>query len=206
MLLEVHALKKDKARLVEMLRSTEEFKDFSDYSDDSGGNLRFLPGSLMKKKVAKMNTARNPKVNPMAEKENWIPAEAFSLAFDVTNQTSGEISPQLIQHLLISLNKIWRAREKNLENRLKKEYKTEIESLRRKLSAKGDKDGVPAKQGLAKVRRELAQTRFDLKQAQTELKRLNKLPPGMPIIGSALQAATQAQEEKRQLIDENETL
>ena len=94
MLLEVHALKKDKRRLTELLRSTKEFRDFTDFSDDSGGNLRYLPGGSLAK--TRLNSARGKKtklINAAQEKENWIPAEAFSLAFDVTNQTGGEISP-----------------------------------------------------------------------------------------------------------------
>ena len=100
--LEVRALKRDKERLVQLLQSTTEFQDFSGFAKDSGGGLRFLP--------PKPRTRRA--ISFTGERENWIPAEAFELAFDVRDQTNGEISPQLIHHLLVSLNKIWRSREK----------------------------------------------------------------------------------------------
>ncbi len=82
----------------------------------------------------------------------WIPADAHKLAHDVRNQTKGEISPALIEHLLVSLNKIWRARELNNEARVTKQYKDEVGLLKRKLAQRGDCDSVTAKQSLAKTR------------------------------------------------------
>ena len=38
--LEIDQLKEDNKRLMEMLRQTKEFKQFSGFVDDSGGNVR----------------------------------------------------------------------------------------------------------------------------------------------------------------------
>lgn len=78
--LEISALKKDKERLITMLRQTTEFQEFTDFTDDSGGSIRFIESTNKLKKRAWKET-----IDSVAEmeKENWIPAEAFNLAHDV---------------------------------------------------------------------------------------------------------------------------
>ena len=57
----------------------------------------------------------------MAEKENWVPMDAYRLANDVRSQTQGNISPSLIHQLLLSLNKIYLNKERASINKLKKD-------------------------------------------------------------------------------------
>lgn len=43
-MLEIAQLKEDNKRLMDMLRSTREFKDFGGFVDDSGGEVRHIEG------------------------------------------------------------------------------------------------------------------------------------------------------------------
>lgn len=161
-ILELDQLKQDKDRLIKLLRATKEYREFADFADDNGGSLRFLSsdeGPQKKKRGtgAKQPAARamSPPPDPDMEKNNWVPEEAYNLAHEVRNQTSGEISPKLMNKLLISLNKIWRLRERQTEQRLRQKYSTEIDKLKREKSMKGQYDSVHAKKSLARVRGQL---------------------------------------------------
>lgn len=50
-MVEVEHLRSDVKRLVGMLRTTEEFKEFADIADDSGSSIRFLKGIKIKSYV-----------------------------------------------------------------------------------------------------------------------------------------------------------
>ena len=43
-MIEIAQLKEDNKRLMDMLRNTREFKDFTGFVDDSGGDVRLLEG------------------------------------------------------------------------------------------------------------------------------------------------------------------
>jgi len=48
-MIEIAQLREDNRRLMEMLRCTKEFKDFSGFVDDSGGEVHFLEGATRPK-------------------------------------------------------------------------------------------------------------------------------------------------------------
>ncbi|CAI2362644.1 unnamed protein product [Moneuplotes crassus] len=213
-LIEMDYLKEDKRRLLAMLKSTKEFKEFAEFADDSGGNLRFLqaeepdiaPSKKKRGTSAKQMYSPGSRISPENEKENWIPEEAYQLAHEVRYQTSGEISPQLMNKLLTSLNKIWRIREKQNELRIKSKYTSEIEKLKRERNMKGQYDGVQAKKSLARTRAQLKKAEEKLRQYTEKLKKTKNLPSGMDVIDEALMIVAASQEEKRKLMEENDNL
>ena len=46
-----------------------------------------------------------------AEKEDWIPEDAYKIAHDFRNKCASNISKAFMNTLLTDLNKIWRQRE-----------------------------------------------------------------------------------------------
>lgn len=216
-LVEMEQLKNDKQRILNLLKATKEYQEFSHFVDDSGGNIRYLPNenqdvSSKKKrgtgsKQHNYNTKhKQDTLDIENEKNNWIPQETYMLAHDVRNQTSGEISPKLMNKLLLSLNKIWRVREKQMEQRLKGKYSSEIERLKREKKMKGQYDGVQAKQSLARTRGLLKKAEDKLKEYNDKLKKVKNLPAGMDVIDEALMIVATCQEEKRFIVEENEML
>ena len=45
-MIEIAQMKEDNKRLMDMLRSTREFRDFGGFVDDSGGDVRHIEGPL----------------------------------------------------------------------------------------------------------------------------------------------------------------
>jgi len=80
----------------------------------------------------------------------------------------------------------------NTEERIKKIYSEEIKRLKRQLTYKGEFEAVTTKKSLAKVRSDLKQASKQIKDDQAFKKKWSNLPPGMSVIDSALQAASQA--------------
>lgn len=193
-LLEFEQLKQDKERLVKLLRATKEYREFADFADDSGSGVRYIPGEELapnKKKRgtgAKQQTTSAYDFYPDQEKEKnqWVPEDAYNLAHDVREQTSGEITPKIMNKLLLSLNKIWRLREKQTEQRVKSKYQAEIEKLKREKSMKGQYDSVQAKKSLARTRTQLKKAEDKLKDYSDQLRKLKNLPSGMNMIDEAL--------------------
>ena len=77
--LEVEHLKADNDRLIKLLQSTKEYKNFSKFALDNLGSVRFMPATK-RKKCAVKNCGANTiieNVPPNYEEENWIPQEAF---------------------------------------------------------------------------------------------------------------------------------
>lgn len=192
-LLELDQLKQDKQRLINLLRATKEYKEFSDFAEDSGGNFRYIQNEEVPHKKKRGTGAKQHILStldtmpePESEKNNWIPEEAYSLAHEVRDQTSGEITPKLMNKLLLSLNKIWRVREKQTESRMKQKYQSEIDRLKREKSMKGQFDSVQAKKSLARTRAQLKKAEEKLKDYSGKLAKLKNLPAGMNVIDEAL--------------------
>lgn len=210
-LFELDQLKEDKNRLLMLLKSTKEYKDFSDFADDSGGNLRYLQSEELAVSKKKRGTGakqqyNNESIKSDLEKQNWIPEEAYQLAHEVRFQTSGEISPKLMNKLLSSLNKIWRIREKENENRIKSKYQSEIDRLKREKQMTGQYETVQTKKSLARARSQLKKTEERLKEYSEKLKKTKNLPNGMNVIDEALMIVASIQEEKREIVEENQRL
>ena len=75
LLLEVEHLKDDNIRMLTMLKSTEEYRDFAHLAEDSSGGIRYInpdkfkpKGGLLKKCEEKFRKDRDP-----LNDDNWVP-------------------------------------------------------------------------------------------------------------------------------------
>lgn len=117
-LLEIEHYKADNERLVHMLSQTQEYKTFGTFALDSisdgfSGGLRYM-NPVMKTQYSSSTCHPNKKkiLNDFkAEKEDWIPEEAFKVAHDFRNKCASNVPQSLMNQMLSDLNKIWRSRE-----------------------------------------------------------------------------------------------
>ena len=119
-MVEVEHLKLDNQRLLTLLKSTKEFKDFSGIADASSGRIHYADDY-------ENENLKNPK--------NWMPTETLEIAnrFRVKNEG---LSEPAMNRLLAELNKVWWAREQKRVNSIQKSCNTETKDLRRKLASK----------------------------------------------------------------------
>ena len=87
-----------------MLKQTKEYKDFAGYVDDCGGNVRTVNGDT----------------------EEWIPEEAYTTAHDFRKKYGQELTPELVNVVLSDLNKIWKESIRKQMNRVKNQWKEEV--------------------------------------------------------------------------------
>lgn len=67
------------------------------------GNVRFMDP---------VQSATTTQVKPQtAEKEDWIPEDAYKIAHDFRNKCAANISKAMMNTMLADLNKVWRQRE-----------------------------------------------------------------------------------------------
>lgn len=103
-MLELECYKADNDRLIKLLNSTKEFKDFAEFAQDNKGSVRYLAGE---KKYGKS------KIQDDEEEESWIPQEAFKIAHNYREKYGEGLTETLINKMLKELNKVWRDRERN---------------------------------------------------------------------------------------------
>lgn len=82
-----------------MLSTTKEFKQFAENALDSG-DVRFMSPTLP-------STQRSMTIESN-EKEEWIPADAYTVAHNFRNKCAANISTAMMNTLLTDLDKIWR--------------------------------------------------------------------------------------------------
>lgn len=120
-LLEIEHLKADNDRLIKLLQATKEYKNFSKFALDNLGSVRFMPATK-KNRCPVRNCGANTiteNVNPNLEEENWVPQEAFDIAYKYKQQYGNELTDTLINKLLKTLNVVWRDRERRQIARVK---------------------------------------------------------------------------------------
>ena len=214
LLLEIEHLKDDNLRLLQMLKSTNEFKDFAYLSETVPGGIRFLKAEEQKKSATKASAAMTKKgksVIPNSKKDildnqNWVPSDAYSFATQFKNKYNLDLNENLLTDLLTSLNKIWQEREKKQVNRLKSQYQSEIMSLRRKLAMKTGYDEFTAAKTISKLKKDLKQTRDDLRDNIVLNNKLRTSPVGIELVDNALKVASSFQNTKKCLENEIDSL
>jgi hypothetical protein len=197
LLLEIEHLKDDNVRLLQMLKTTEEYKDFAYLAENVSGGIKFIKtneemntsvGTSRSKSAIKPNLVqkyknRNPNFDKDCEKkkiekedpfngDNWVPADAYRCCYDFRNKYNVEMSENLINDLLSALNKIWRDRENKQIARIKTKYQTEVMNLRRKSNMKSSFDEFTAVKTINKLKKDLKNVRDDLR---TQVVEKNKL-------------------------------
>ena len=219
LLLEIQHLKEDNNRLLQMLKSTNEFKDFAYLSETVPGGIRFIKGTAPKRKGATntgVNTSliqnpntsltNNNSIKDSLNNENWVPSETYSFAVQFKNKYNLDLNENILNTLLISLNKIWQEREKKQINRLKAQYQSEIMSLRRKASMQSGFNEFNAKTTITKLKKDLKQTRDDLRDNIVLNNKLKTSPVGIELVDNALKVASSFQNTKKCLENEIENL
>lgn len=216
LLLEIEHLKDDNLRLLQMLKSTNEYKDFAYLSETVPGGIRFLrdPNKTKKGTGSTTPTVANKKGKnaisnsnkAILDNQNWVPSDAYTFATQFKNKYNLDLNENLLTDLLTSLNKIWQEREKKQVNRLKSQYQSEIMSLRRKLAMKTGYDEFTAAKTISKLKKDLKQTRDDLRDNIVLNNKLRTSPVGIDLVDNALKVASSFQNTKKCLENEIENL
>ena len=140
------------------------------------------------------------------DNQNWVPSDAYSFATQFKNKYNLDLNENLLTDLLTSLNKIWQEREKKQVNRLKSQYQSEIMSLRRKLAMKTGYDEFTAAKTISKLKKDLKQTRDDLRDNIVLNNKLRTSPVGIELVDNALKVASSFQNTKKCLENEIDSL
>jgi hypothetical protein len=163
-MLEVEHYRADNARLIQLLKQTDEFKDFAEYAEDSKG-MRYLPlGNAPPPKIKKPCTT----CKAANEVEEWVPAEAFHIAhnFAAKYGNSGFTQAQ-INKLLSQINAIWRQREKNQVSRFRSKCLTEVRDLRRQLAMQKSYDHTVGENEIKRLRGDLRKAHENVRTASS---------------------------------------
>jgi chromosome segregation ATPase len=106
MLLELEHLKDDNKRLLNLLKNTEEYKDFAYLAEDCSGGIKYVHSenktrvlTTKPKKKDKFSKGDDPN-----NEENWVPNEAYTFTHDFKNKYKLEMNEDLISDLLASVN------------------------------------------------------------------------------------------------------
>jgi chromosome segregation ATPase len=108
MSLEIDHLKEDNIRLLQLLKTTSEFKDFAYLAEDVSGGIRYVRSTIdqnIKRPKSSMrikDKMHYEKVTPRNDL-NWVPNEAYSYAFEFRNKNNLELSDMLLEELLFSV-------------------------------------------------------------------------------------------------------
>ena len=151
LLVEIEHYKADNARLVTLLKSTDEFSNFADFAEASEG-VRYLPRTGASK------------IDAEKETDDWVPSQAFTMVKDFLAKY-GEKGFKSIQinQLLEDLNAIWRRREKNLISQVRSKCNRELEKLRRQLSHAPCYDQVVSSDKIDRLKSDLKRANSDLR-------------------------------------------
>ena len=188
--IEVDQLRKDNAHLLKLLKQTKEYGQFGEYAEDSGGNAMRVP------------TDQQPEL----DEQQWVPSDAFQMAYQFRSQHGNDLSPELINQLLSNLNKIWQEREKKQIQRIKVKSTEEITKLKRQLVSRTPYDALQAKKTISRLTTELNAAKAELNKAQLQKDKNLKNPVGTELIDNTLQIVTQIQQQKKVIQAENESL
>lgn len=139
----------DNARLVKLIGSTNEYREFASFSDDSGGLAYVPPGAgKMPDLQYPLDLARTEGCDGHAltqhlptseravkgaahEADYWVPSDAYALANNFRRDHIPNLPMEIFADLLLRLNRIWRLREgKRLERNRAKAAK-KVSELRR---------------------------------------------------------------------------
>ena len=163
-MLEKETLQVEVQRLMSMLKTTKEYKEFSEIADASG-SIKYLTsiGKFSKVDLAcKYKELRGLDCHrpDLFVNENvlWVPSETFKFAHEFRIKYNGQLTDTLIEHLLFELNKVFSKREDKRVSEIKARYSKEAELLRRKLASTPSMD---LNQALLEIKRQ----RLQLKEA-----------------------------------------
>ena len=80
----------DNDRLIKLLATTKEFKNFGEFASDSGTSVRYLDPERQPASRCAVNFAAKLKDFAAGEEmEDWIPEDAFKVAHEFRNKCAG---------------------------------------------------------------------------------------------------------------------
>jgi len=167
----------DNERLIKLLASTKEFKNFGEFATDSGTSVRYLDPERQP------TTCHFPKYESKLksfkegeEMEDWIPEDAFKVAHEFRNKCAGQISASLMNQFLKDLNAIWKAREDKQISRIKSECNREVQFLRRQVQFKKPYDKVMQQSEVRRLKGEVKTAKAALRENVAVIKQDEKGP------------------------------
>ncbi|KRX05020.1 hypothetical protein PPERSA_06654 [Pseudocohnilembus persalinus] len=165
---EVQKMQDDIERLIQLLKTTKEFKEFSLFCESSN-DVRFLKrihqvykGNEKRTNCCKSSANDNYK-NSKANKNKvdaneqlfWIPKDTFKFLSHFTIKNQGKIQPENIEEILFGLNKYFKNREDARITKMKKKYENEIEKLKRDLDKQTPFDEIQAQRKLIRLKQKI---------------------------------------------------
>ena len=197
-LLQVEHLKADNERLITMLKDKDQYKEFAEFFEDSGGAIKVLPPKTASSKKSKPATAES--------EQNWVPQDAYKLAHDYLHKHKGNFNSTVVDTLITELNKIWRERERNHVSRLKQKYTTEIADLRRQGAMGNSYNAVDSKKQISRLKTDLKCAYKEIKKNICSTENLKANPKQTGVVDDSLKLANTLRRERKVFTDENERL
>ena len=152
LLLEIDLLTKDNIRLINLLNSTDEYKDFCHLGITPPLGIRYIKPFEEKKEPTNKPLSKeeererslteykkyitNKKKKLEKEDRNWIPLEAYNYLIESRNKYKLDLTNDVIENLLHILNDFWKERLEREINHYRTSYQNEIKELKRKLKSK----------------------------------------------------------------------
>lgn len=188
--LQVEHFKGDQERMLRLLKSTAEFKDFSEFAQ-SAGNVHYYPSA-----------AKKPDANP----DHWVPAEALSIADNFLEKYGNVLPERAIRKLVDDLNTLWRSREKKQLQRVRSECINDVAELRRELAARKKVDEYSADRTVSRLKSDLKSANTDLRNTAFYTGKYARGPKGSQNVEGELASVAELQKHIRLLRKENATL
>lgn len=175
-------LQLDNSRLVKLLASTEEYKEFVAYAEDSGG-LTYVPPTVPGAPPpppsgrhgsnddgsSLMPTRERAVRGSSSETEYWVPSDTYALANDFRRTHMPHLPMDLFAELLLRLNRVWRAREGKRLDRQRGKAQKKIGELRRRVAQNVPYEEVLQSSEMERLRRELKEMRAAFNSGRRKL-------------------------------------
>ena len=137
LLLENENLKKDNIRLIEMLKSTNEYSEFSYLNFTNKNGIKFVEKPKLDiRKKRDMFEQMKMKEEIKNNKKNWVPNEALYLIQDYNKKYNLNLNDKIIDDLLGSLNYFFKKEEKKRLNLIKIKYQKDLLDIKKKYDIK----------------------------------------------------------------------
>ena len=149
LLLEIDLLKKDNLRLLNLLNTTDDYRDFCHLGMTPPLGIRYIKPveekkeqknkPISKKEERERNLTEykkymaNKKKKLEKEDRNWVPLEAYNFLVESRNKYKLDLTNDVIENLLHILNDFWKERLEREVNQYRTAYQNEIKELKRKL-------------------------------------------------------------------------
>lgn len=131
LLLENEHLRNDNIRILQMLKTTDEYKNFAFLNQTTPGGIRYVHDDVSIKTGHHDCQIAKSEANFKHFCDSWIPSEAFDLVINYNKKYNLELNEKIINDLLVSLNNIWKQKEHKVILKVKSKYQKEIMDLKR---------------------------------------------------------------------------